>query len=133
MTTLLQQLTLSEVSGVDDPAHELPGWLVAKARGNEDAVIKEFRALVDEIAASSLTDDEKIAKVKQALALAPQFVRDEMETEALIRKWLVQKARENGHVIEDDEMPVAAAPATKSTGGGLHLPWRHTGASFFRR
>src|SRR5919198_4112051 len=125
MTTLLQQLTLSEVSGVDDPAHELPGWLVAKARGNEDAVIKEFRALVDEIASSDLTDDEKIEAVKKALRMAPAFVRDAMEMDALVHKWLVQKARENGHVIEDDEMPVAAAPATKSTGGGL-LPWRHT-------
>lgn len=33
MTTLIQRLRIEEISGVDDPANELPGWMVTKARG----------------------------------------------------------------------------------------------------
>jgi hypothetical protein len=33
---LLKHLFLKEVSGVDDPAHGAPGWMVAKAAGSTD-------------------------------------------------------------------------------------------------
>jgi hypothetical protein len=129
MTTLLEGLRIHEVSVVDDPANELPGFMLMKAaRQNPDTVVAEFRKLVDEIAASDLSDDEKVVKVKQALRLAPASVRDAMEMDALVHKWLIERARENGHDVEDDQPhPVAAAS------GGLRLPWRHTGASLLRR
>lgn len=34
--TKLEQLFIGEVSGVDDPANQMPGWMVAKAAGQPD-------------------------------------------------------------------------------------------------
>ena len=43
--TKLSKLLIGEVSGVDDPANELRGWLVAKSRGwTAEAAEKRVRA-----------------------------------------------------------------------------------------
>ena len=34
----LQELLIAEVSGVDQPANELPGWMVAKSKGRIEQV-----------------------------------------------------------------------------------------------
>jgi hypothetical protein len=65
----LERLLISEVSGVDDPANELPGWMVTKARPMEQGTALErtckglsadaqaqLRALVDELAAIAMGD-----------------------------------------------------------------------------
>ena len=36
----LQRLTMTEISGVDDPANQLPGWMVTKARARADLLSK---------------------------------------------------------------------------------------------
>lgn len=43
----LERLIMKEISGVDDPANEIPGWMVAKAAGADDTSIvgKLFKAL----------------------------------------------------------------------------------------
>jgi hypothetical protein len=130
MTTLLEGLKINEVSVVDDPANELPGFMLMKAaRQSPDAVVAEFRKLVDDIAAASdLSDEEKVAKVRQALRLAPASVRNAMEMDALVRKWLIEKARENGHDIEDD----AAPEPVERKPGGLTFFRKHGGASLLR-
>lgn len=38
--TRLEKLLISEVSGVDDPANQLPGWMVTKAAAAPDIVAK---------------------------------------------------------------------------------------------
>jgi hypothetical protein len=132
MTQLLQNLKILEMSGVDDPAHELPGWMVAKgAQPNPDALVREFKKLAAEIAsADDLTDDEKVAAMRKALRLAPASVRAELEMEGLVRKWLVQRARENGHTIEDEDDP-APEPAERKPGGFTFFR-KHSGASLLR-
>lgn len=37
--TKLERLVIGEVSGVDDPANELPGWMVAKATGQTELLV----------------------------------------------------------------------------------------------
>jgi hypothetical protein len=130
MTQLLQNLKILEMSGVDDPAHELPGWMVAKgARQNPDALVREFKKLAAEIAsADDMTDDQKVAAMRKALRLAPASVRDALTMDALVKRWLIEKARENGHTIEDDPAP---EPAERKPGGFTFFT-RHGGASLLR-
>ena len=44
---MLERLFMTEVSGVDDPANELPGWMVTKSAGDS------FLALADEMEATT--------------------------------------------------------------------------------
>lgn len=143
---LLQNLRIEEMSAVDAPAHELPGWMVAKAAKSPDALLHEFKKLAAEINTAALSDDEKVAAMRKALRLAPASVREALEAEAVVMKFLEERARENGHSIPE--------PAGKSTGSlfgrfvpGGHAPhpaqtvtekrdglltWRHGGASLLR-
>jgi hypothetical protein len=70
MAAELQRLLIQEVSGVDDPANALPGWMVAKGRqvveegtalertckGLSADAQAQLRALVDELAAIAMGD-----------------------------------------------------------------------------
>lgn len=64
--TKLERLLISEVSGVDDPANEVPGWLVAKSAGApcpEDersavALVAKIKALFSGKEDEDMTKDE---------------------------------------------------------------------------
>lgn len=53
----LDRLLISEVSGVDDPANQLPGWMVTKAAG--DGALNLLLVLADEMEAVTKASDSK--------------------------------------------------------------------------
>jgi hypothetical protein len=55
-SVLLDKLFISEVSGVDDPANQLPGWMVTKASGEQPDA---FLILADEMEAVTKASDSK--------------------------------------------------------------------------
>jgi hypothetical protein len=87
MATRLTKLRLNEISGVDDPANEQPGWIVAKSR--------EFKTEIEDLERSVVALHELLASRDLDVYL------DDAPAE-------VTKAREEliGHIakdLEDDE------------------------------
>ena len=64
--TKLERLTISEVSGVADPANELPGWMVAKARGSGGDSLP-FAILRDIASGDIEAPAETVAKARHTL------------------------------------------------------------------
>jgi hypothetical protein len=59
----LERLLIQDVSGVDDPANQLPGWLVTKARG---AGLPE--AILRDVASGDiLADPAEVEKARHSL------------------------------------------------------------------
>lgn len=141
---LLQNLRIEEVSVVDSPANDLPGFMLLKAK-SPDALVREFKKLAAEISTAALSDVEKVAAMRKALRLAPADVREALEMEALVTKFLEERARENGHSIPEPAatstgslfgrivpggQPHDGQVVTEKTGG--FLTWKHSGASLLR-
>jgi hypothetical protein len=134
--TLLQGLKISEVSGVDEPAHELPGWLVTKSRDGIEKAQQEFGALLEEIRTrAGLTDDERVEKVRAAVAACPEAISVPAMKNAIladrIRAQYLEKRHEVRHPATGkfttqrehalSHLPDAPAEATTV------VPWAHSG------
>lgn len=84
MGTKLAKLQIDEVSGVDDPANEIPGWLLAKSKDLE-GVIEEVEAAHNGLL-KSITDADKYLEdapedVQAAAALLKTHVTSLADTD----------------------------------------------------
>src|SRR5690242_20735227 len=72
-TTRLTKLLISEVSGVDDPANQLPGWMVMKARGADASPWESCVEACDELR-RELDNDVTFERVIKAFATEGEYV-----------------------------------------------------------
>jgi len=88
MSTRLTNLKVNEISGVDDPANELPDWLVAKSKEWKNDMARfqdEIGGLYDGITSDEAdlyfqSAPDEVVKARQTLAL--HMARDVEESEA---------------------------------------------------
>lgn len=109
-STKLEKLLIGEVSGVDDPAHEIPGWMVAKAAtppasdaAGDSGFVDKIKALITK--GGEPTGESEIEMTKDELVA----VLEEREVA------LVEKMTEA--VAKSVEVPAAgeATPAAEVT------------------
>jgi hypothetical protein len=96
MPNLLERLMITEVSGVDDPANEIPGWMVTKSLPPDDRVILESVAMARVLASTTEQEwDETISDLVRAMggneAMFPAVVKS--RALKLIEVALLQKRR----------------------------------------
>lgn len=136
MATRLTKLRLTEISGVDDPAHEIPGWIVAKSadwRADVEQFEKDIVGLYEGLTGGSadlyLNDaPDEVNKARDVLAVhlakGLEDVEDEEEEdEEPARKRVVAKMREIFGVekdasedTEDDEEEADGEEVAKESG-----------------
>src|SRR5689334_25241598 len=95
---LLTRLRLSEVSGVDEGAHTLDGWMVAKRRGDYAEARGEFAALLNDLAARADIDPEPIiAEAMKALpcAVTEPVIQERTMAQAIRKQYGLTKAPHN--------------------------------------
>lgn len=119
-TTKLEQLKIGEVSGVDDPAHELPGWMIAKAKkpgdvpdasANSDSP-EEAQSIVGKIRNLVFpAGKEEVEMTKEELNETLD-ARDEALTKSLVEA--ISEAVKPAPVEKADEVP-AVVPETTET------------------
>jgi hypothetical protein len=138
MTTLLQELKIAEVSVVDLPANDLPGYMLLKSANGIKKATSEFVTILRDIRKrQDWTDDEKLAAARKAVdAAPPQIAQPALEElameQAIITEYgLTEKTRhpESGRPIPQAEaVRPKAQPAEKRS----LVPWRHGGAAIIR-
>jgi hypothetical protein len=136
-TTLLQGLKITEVSGVDDPANMLPGFMVTKSRDGIQKAQQEFGALLEEIRTKAgLTDDERVEKVRAAVAACPQAISVPAMKQATLadrirEQFDIGKAHdlrhpETGKFTTQREHALARLPGAPAEATTV-VPWSHSG------
>lgn len=73
--TKLETLLITEVSGVDDPANELPGWMVTKARRGDD-LLTTVKAIIFRPRNLSDVSEESIEKAAETFGYAAVLIAD---------------------------------------------------------
>lgn len=108
MATRLTKLRVKELSGVDDPAHKLPGWIVAKSAGwkveveaLEKAIVSTYDGLRGEEADVYFIDaPDEVVKARELIVehIAKDVEEDEAEEEEDVeedaKKSVIKRVRE---------------------------------------
>lgn len=110
----LDRLLISEVSGVDDPANQLPGWMVTKSAGGKDATPDLLLVLANEIEVLTKASDSKqpYGDVKYA---DPGYQKDgkkryPLDSEAHIRAaWSYIAQADNADLYTADQLTAIKA------------------------
>jgi hypothetical protein len=102
----LERLSISEVSGVGDPANEIPGWLVMKdrARQNPDVYLKNLEAVL-----KGLRGNERLKArrwIYDVLAKFRELMDAEAETQrvAAILPWADSPIQKAGRIVSSANM-----------------------------
>jgi hypothetical protein len=129
---LLHALTLKEVSGVDEPAHGEPGWLVKKSKAKPGGVFAFAKNLSEEeqiqLADAILLQRGLSSAVKQLKAREP-LTRHEQTAVAFVCRTLNLEAEPEeepvGTMLQEAQEVVRSVPQAGSR-------WIHGGASLIR-
>lgn len=128
----LEKLFIAEVSGVDDPANELPGWMVAKSAGLSDAELegsaddetatsivekiknlilgKEIDVTKDEVAeVFDAKSDELVEKIAERLSKSVEPATSEATTEAAAPAAEAAPAAPAAEVVDEPAAPALSA------------------------
>ncbi|HMI98948.1 MAG TPA: hypothetical protein VK488_03845 [Gaiellaceae bacterium] len=140
---LLQNLKIDDVSGVDDPANLLPGWLVQKSGkpGDLHKAQRDFQQLLSDVQARvDWDDDQKVEAMQKAIADVPEAISAPAIKGAVlasrIRERYLEKDRHStgdalGRFAARDEINLDEKGTSTIAGdesSGPSLPWRHQGA-----
>jgi hypothetical protein len=142
--TKLEQLLIKEVSGVDDPANGLPGWLVMKARGDDREAEAVWCAAVWK-AVGEVTHNYTLANAMapdttdsaEFLALCKGLDRMHDEDPERYRNIVVaaltdeERATVKAMMRHAERHPTTGQYAPREQPPRQSL-WRHGGASLFR-
>jgi hypothetical protein len=140
---LLQNLKIDDVSGVDDPANLLPGWLVQKSAKPADfqKAVSEFQQLLAEVQAKAdWTDEQKIEAAQKALAACPDAIAAAAVKNLILTSRIREEYLEKRHETRDDQGRFAPGPparearpinpgnSTQESPEETVVSWAHSGA-----
>jgi hypothetical protein len=142
---LLQNLVIDDVSGVDDPANLLPGWLVQKRAKPADftKAQRDFQQMLSDIQAKAdWSDDQKIEAMQKAIAAVPEAISAPAIKGAVLASRIRETYLEKRHETRDSTGRFAPGPpahearplnpgnvATPEPPAETVVPWIHSGAT----
>ena len=126
MSTELQNLKIDEVSGVDAPAHSIPGWMVMKAEGDAPLAAVEtqlatlYASLNGASALAGAPEDVRKAAVALNEYVEAQLTAPEPEPTLIEKMKAIFKAKPKPVQPDpdnDNDMPGAEKPVKKGKKG----------------
>jgi len=114
-TVKLQKLLMKEVSGVDDPASQLPGWMIAKSRAPAPA---EKLHMLDANGSTAVAHDNvDTVTVYKSDGTVVQIAKSSLDESAV-----VERSSSDAPTAEHHSERQNRHPATGRFQGGI---WRH--------
>lgn len=123
VSTRLAQLKIEEVSGVDEPANEVPGWLLAKSKDLE-GVIKEVEDAHNGLLTALTSADQYLEDAPEDVKTAADLLKshvnsladsDEDRPNFIGRAMSYFKRKEDIEMTKDELLEALAANTTDTT------------------